>query len=769
MTLNNIKIPILFIAISIIAIALSFFTESDTVFSGLLIASTSSMLILIFVYFPLLTINMIGEKYPNKKSIINGIGLLSLLFLVTGLVFKLMQLPGASIFLVTGSTIFAFNFLPSWYLGYYKKNTRFQKILYAVFCTNLSFLVLYYQFKTMHWNGAWLFATLTNYTFLFITLPTVIFALIKKENRIALQLEHQLIFGFIVAFILGGMIGGTIVRNYYSSDNTNYINTVKNNNLYYSKSKFIYKTFTAEENKIDTNVNYATSVHLLKNLSQKTYDYIQSLKTHLVEQTDSKTITPSDTLNFNAIVNLTNYEVPTRILIGNNDYEPRKGKYSAHELKQVLLSFVDSVNHIIPESSRPSISQNNPFDFSEIPDEHGDPIPWSVAMFDHESLGNSFTKLTSLQSNVRYFEMMAVSELFNLANANNKENLAQQLADISLRYEREKQNKHIAALQKAKELDTLRILAKDEEISNREQTILFFVLAMLAFILLIAFVVRSNYLRKQTNKELAHQKQEVEKQKLLVEEKQKEVMDSINYAQRLQRAILAQPETIDKTFEDNFLLYLPKDVVAGDFYFFETNETHVFYAAADCTGHGVPGALVSVVCANALTRSVKEFKLTEPGKILDKTRELVLETFAKNKTNVKDGMDISLLSFEKNNYKELQWAGANNPLWYFSNNVLTELKADKQPVGLSDEAKPFTTHKINTAGITQLYLITDGFPDQFGGPKNKKYKYSNLKELLLTIHQQPFSQQKIILEKEFHQWKGELEQTDDVCIIGIKL
>ncbi|MBK6834166.1 MAG: SpoIIE family protein phosphatase [Bacteroidetes bacterium] len=143
------------------------------------------------------------------------------------------------------------------------------------------------------------------------------------------------------------------------------------------------------------------------------------------------------------------------------------------------------------------------------------------------------------------------------------------------------------------------------------------------------------------------------------------MIDSINYAKRLQTAILATRDDINKAIPNNFLFYQPKDIVAGDFYFFETTDTHIFYAAADCTGHGVPGALVSVVCSDILSRCVLEFKLTDPAKILDKTRELVLATFAKSNSDVKDGMDISFISINKIT-KEIKWSGANNPLWYIT-------------------------------------------------------------------------------------------------------
>jgi len=273
------------------------------------------------------------------------------------------------------------------------------------------------------------------------------------------------------------------------------------------------------------------------------------------------------------------------------------------------------------------------------------------------------------------------------------------------------------------------------------------------------------------------QKVIIEKQKAIVEEKNKEVTDSITYAKRLQDAILPPLSLVAKTLPESFVLYKPKDIVAGDFYWLERTESAILIAAADCTGHGVPGAMVSVVCSNALNRTVKEFKITEPGKILDKTRELVLETFEKSESNVQDGMDISLASLTPSEGGiTLKWSGAFNSLWYIQNNELKELLADKQPIGKTDKPKPFTTHEIKLnppsegreAGVL-LYLFTDGYADQFGGPKGKKFKYKALSEKLKMISDKPMAEQKQLLEQTFEEWKGNLEQVDDVLIIGIRV
>jgi len=269
---------------------------------------------------------------------------------------------------------------------------------------------------------------------------------------------------------------------------------------------------------------------------------------------------------------------------------------------------------------------------------------------------------------------------------------------------------------------------------------------------------------------LKTQKEEVELQRDLVNEKNKEITDSIQYAKRLQEAILPPRKLVEKWLPDSFILYLPKDIVAGDFYWMEVVDDVVYFAVADCTGHGVPGAMVSVVCSNALSKSLLEEKIGDPGKILDRTRELVVEQFKRGDDEVRDGMDLSLCKFDTSN-NEFYFAGANNAAWVVKkgSDEVEETKGDKQPIGRYDVNKPFNTHQLNVEKGDTLYFTSDGYPDQFGGEKGKKMKTTNMKKLLVSLNALSLDQQKIKLGEEFNSWKGDLEQIDDVCVLGFKL
>jgi serine phosphatase RsbU (regulator of sigma subunit) len=276
-----------------------------------------------------------------------------------------------------------------------------------------------------------------------------------------------------------------------------------------------------------------------------------------------------------------------------------------------------------------------------------------------------------------------------------------------------------------------------------------------------------NLVKVRTN-EVTEQKNAIEKQKTMLETKNKEVLDSLHYARYLQQVILPPLSFINEKVSESFVLYKPKDIVAGDFYFAEAAGDCFFIAAADCTGHGVPGAMLSFLCSNALNQAIKEFGITDPAKILDKVNELVSQTFEKSRQNVNDGMDISLLVINSKE-KKIRWAGAYNHLWYSAGATLNELKGNKQPIGKYQGRSSFTSYEIEWIDGSCFYLLTDGYADQFGGKDGKKFMRRQLFDLIATLYNKPASEQEKILDNEFHAWAGMHEQVDDVTIMGIRI
>ena len=261
---------------------------------------------------------------------------------------------------------------------------------------------------------------------------------------------------------------------------------------------------------------------------------------------------------------------------------------------------------------------------------------------------------------------------------------------------------------------------------------------------------------------------EVEQQKSEIEHKNRDIVDSIIYAKRIQNTILPTKEKSERILNDYFVIYKPKDIVSGDFFWIDELDGKAYFSAIDCTGHGVPGAFVSIVGFNGIKRTVNEFKERQPSKILDKLTDIVVETFTSKDSHLKDGMDMALCSLDYKTLK-LEFSGANNPLIIIRNGELIETKGNKQPIGDFEYRKPFTNHEVQLLKGDSIFVFTDGYADQFGGPKGKKYKMKNLKNLLIKVCNLPIKEQKIELEKEFNNWKGELEQLDDVCLIGLKI
>ncbi|RLD22997.1 MAG: hypothetical protein DRI54_07905 [Bacteroidetes bacterium] len=312
-----------------------------------------------------------------------------------------------------------------------------------------------------------------------------------------------------------------------------------------------------------------------------------------------------------------------------------------------------------------------------------------------------------------------------------------------------------------------KLLAIEKEEKEKQQIITATTAGGLGLVMVFLFFVynRLKVTRKQKTV-IEEQKEKVEKQRDVIEHTHKEITDSIEYAKRIQGAILPPARIVKEYLEDSFIFYLPKDVVAGDFYWMRHQDDKILFAAADCTGHGVPGAMVSVVCNMALNRSVREYGITDPGALLDKTREIIVREFEKSEEEVKDGMDIALCTLEGN---KLQYAGAYNPLWIIRNGKLLETKANRWPIGLSRDPQPYTTHSIDLEKGDVIYIFTDGLVDQFGGEKGKKLKVTGFKKLLLGMHDKPMETQRKLIADAFYDWKGDLEQVDDICLIGVRV
>jgi serine phosphatase RsbU (regulator of sigma subunit) len=421
--------------------------------------------------------------------------------------------------------------------------------------------------------------------------------------------------------------------------------------------------------------------------------------------------------------------------------------------------------------------------------EHGEKAYLIAKQLENPKLIKTTSKVLSdihfrLGSYKKAYQMLEINNKL-VVEANNNENSRKLFKrHVDLEYKLKRENDSIisqAEIDKHNlELDKQKLYAeksriekeKSEAIASKKGVYLIF--AIIGLILLGAGLL---YLIK-INRQKQRAKEIIEEQKAIVEIKNREIVDSINYAKQLQKAILPAKQDLQSSLKEYFLMYKPKDIVAGDFYWMEKiSDDEVLIAVADCTGHGVPGAMVSVVCSNALTKAAIEEKIQTPAKILDRARDIVIQQFGQNSNSqLKDGMDISLCRINTKD-KTLSWAGAYNPLVVIRNDhqSMELLKADKMPVGGGQILEPYSDHSLKLAKGDLLYMYTDGYADQFGGTESngkttgKKYKSKRLHQFLLKIASLPMKEQNDSLHDEFFQWKGDLEQIDDVCLMGIKL
>lgn len=352
--------------------------------------------------------------------------------------------------------------------------------------------------------------------------------------------------------------------------------------------------------------------------------------------------------------------------------------------------------------------------------------------------------------------------------------------ETKARYQVEQSRKELALIKKEKALTDLKLQnaeaenERKEAVARKDRILLYAAAAgFVVALLFIVFIYRAYQTKKRNNQLVLEQKEEVELQraeaelqKSIAEEHNREILDSITYAQRIQRAILPSEKIIETHLSNAFVLYKPKEIISGDFYWVDKKGDTVLFAVADCTGHGVPGAMVSVVCSNGLSRAVNEFGKTAPGKILDRTAQLITKEFSKNRNRVADGMDIALCSLTG---KTLKFAGAKRPLWICRNGEIIEINGDNRSIKTGLEIEPFTEQTIALETNDVIYLFSNGFVDQFGGEEGKKLKLSNLRRFVIAMYSFESFKQKVMIDKAFEDWKGGMEQMDDVCMLGVKI
>lgn len=348
----------------------------------------------------------------------------------------------------------------------------------------------------------------------------------------------------------------------------------------------------------------------------------------------------------------------------------------------------------------------------------------------------------------------------NLKDSVNQSTNLASLTELQTRYETDQKEKEIKLLQ----LENKNAEERSKAESTKRNIILFSVIAITLTIAAFSIILYKRF------KESNYQKNIIAEQKQLVDFKNKEIIDSINYAKTIQEALIPHEKELKQTLSDAFVIFKPKDIVSGDFYWHSVVKNYHFVAVADCTGHGVPGAFMSMMGISFLNEIVNEREIFETDKILNLLREKVISSLNKDAGKDKrDGMDMIILRFDSNKHS-IMFSGANNSVYHQSSEGLKEIKGDKFPVGLHHkELLDYHAQIINTKKGDRIFVTTDGYPDQFGGPKGKKFMYKAFEEILNSNKENRLSVVQQTLTERFDTWKGDNEQIDDVTVIGIEV
>jgi serine phosphatase RsbU (regulator of sigma subunit) len=301
-----------------------------------------------------------------------------------------------------------------------------------------------------------------------------------------------------------------------------------------------------------------------------------------------------------------------------------------------------------------------------------------------------------------------------------------------------------------------------------------FFIYLLVVVLLVWLIIRTQTKSLLRTRKLLKEKElallKIESQRADLEQKNKSITDSLIYAQRIQEALLPSEEYFRRHFKESFIFYKPKDIVSGDFYWIGDKNNKIFIVAADCTGHGVPGALMSMIGHELLEKIINVDDVEQPAKVLEIMSKGLEKTFSREKnvgSIIRDGMDIGLCVVDKKN-KRIEFAGAFFPLYIIRENRLLDIKGDKYPLGMTPIGTSYTNNEIDLLENDMMYLFSDGYVDQFGGDDNKKFMYRRFRYLLMTIHRFPVEDQKSILEENIKTWRGNTPQVDDILVMGFK-
>lgn len=711
------------------------------------------------------------------------LGIISTSLLVLGIVFKLFHLPGAGPLVFFGVLLFNFAYLPV-QLIHRRINIENRLQAYYNIARFITLFIVFssFIFRLMQWPGA----SISLYSSLILIPGFIAFYFImraKKLSALPFILDDFLLtcifFGIFLILNLSRI--PTDVTGGYRLMEEQYL---KQNAALLSSNQMIYESLIIAMPKEQDSLDIA--IRELWELGQHYKRNNDSLKKGLytlvlnMEETGLENLPDRELASFKPV----------------ESYFIQGGK--AEELKKLLEHYGKGIHELALRFNIQSASAGSLIGTEDIIKANGQSTTWINYYFDNVPLGSALISMSLFEQMVLITENMGLKRLMNLDNLTNEAKIIQELAARESDQAMKFKETEITRMKQQKELQAAQLEASRAETEQNRMMAIFGLVGIIFVLLLLSITTRAYYRKQMANKKLALQKNEISeqneelnqqneeiaaqrdeieaqrdlvfKQKEQIEKAHTEVSSSIDYAVKLQASILPSSQLIKENFDDHFIFFRPRDRVSGDFYWWTKVNEKIIITAADCTGHGVPGAIMSMMGVSLLREVVNKDFETRPEIILNRLRKEVIRTLDQKGdiTEQKDGMELALISIDPHSMI-CQYAGAGNPLYLIRDGELTEYKADLMPVSYYDRMDQYTQHEFQLRKGDRLYLFSDGFADQFGEKEHKKFKAGAFKRLLLENADLSMKAQKRALEQSMNQWQGESEQIDDMLILALRI
>jgi serine phosphatase RsbU (regulator of sigma subunit) len=721
----------------------------------------------------------------NMKRTERLAGIISISLFCLGILFKMQHIPFSGLMILLSVLLLNLIYLPIHLILQYRASGSLLERIYSL----LQFVTLFcavfgMAFKIQHWAGAGILYILSN-----VLIPILIasYFILRASRKgklpfILNDLVIALLCYFMFIFVQKNTVSRSVLEGYFLiTEHYQKLNAgiESSNTLIYQSTDSLIQS---------ENQGVRESIRMAGKASREVHRRFDSI---FNEFSLFCTGYPLDELMERPYILS---EIGANGNLGDEFFESgSNGKL----LKESLGTFMEDINRIAGKNDIQSALIGFGLDTADTRDVYGDALSWE-SIFGFLPVSAIFSYSAWLKNMILLTESTMLHELIGRLDQSGETELIRDMARRESERAIESKEDELLMIKQQQELFDLKLAQSGAEL-QQQRTISIFAFTGIGFVLLMLIVSTRAYARKQKdnkilvaqkneisdkneelnqqNEEILAQRDEIEAQRdLLFSQKQQiekthhEISSSIDYATRLQSAVLPDTGLLNEHLADHFVFFRPRDKVSGDFYWWTEVEGQIIIAAADCTGHGVPGAFMSMLGISLLREIVNKEYITHPGVILRKLRKEIIRSLKQKgvEGEQKDGMDVSLISI--NPEKTLcQYAGANNPFYIIRKGELIEFRPDRMPIAIYQRMDKFTMHEIPLHEGDQLYLFSDGVADQFGGPRGKKMKYKGFQQLLLDISVLGMSGQEKALTDYISNWMGSLEQVDDMIVIGLKI